>query len=100
MRAKIDIDALKSFTKSRTNETEYRQKIKNSQSRTQDLPILKRKRVLWLAHFWKFLKPKDPEFLLTYKFTHQQLQGGALRRSKNCSNGNSCSYFTLIQKYN
>ena len=33
MPAKIDIDALKSFTKSRTNETEYRQKIKNSQSR-------------------------------------------------------------------
>ena len=32
MPAKIDIDALKSFTKSRTNETEYRQKIKNSQS--------------------------------------------------------------------
>ena len=33
MPAKIDIDALKIFTKSRTNETEYRQKIKNSQSR-------------------------------------------------------------------
>ena len=32
MPAKIDIDALKSFTKSRTNETEYRQKIKNTQS--------------------------------------------------------------------
>ena len=32
MPAKIDIDALKSFTKSRTNETEYRQKIKNGQS--------------------------------------------------------------------
>ena len=32
MPAKIDIDALKSFTKSRANETEYRQKIKNSQS--------------------------------------------------------------------
>ena len=32
MLAKIDIDALKIFTKSRTNETEYRQKIKNSQS--------------------------------------------------------------------
>ena len=32
MPAKIDIDALKIFTKSRTNETEYRQKIKNSQS--------------------------------------------------------------------
>ena len=33
MPAEIDIDALKSFTKLRTNETEYRQKIKNSQSR-------------------------------------------------------------------
>ena len=32
MLAKIDIDALKSFTKSRTNETECRQKNKNSQS--------------------------------------------------------------------
>ena len=32
MPAKIDIDALKIFTKSR-NETEYRQKINNSQSR-------------------------------------------------------------------
>ena len=30
MPAKIDIDALKIFTKSGTNETEYRQKIKNS----------------------------------------------------------------------
>ena len=33
MPAKIDIDTLKIFTKSRTNETEYRQKIKNSQSK-------------------------------------------------------------------
>ena len=32
MPAEIDIDALKMFTKSRTNETEYWQKIKNSQS--------------------------------------------------------------------
>ena len=32
MLAKIDIDALKIFTKSKTNETKYRQKIKNSQS--------------------------------------------------------------------
>ena len=31
MPAEIDIDALKSFTISITNETEYRQKIKNSQ---------------------------------------------------------------------
>ena len=31
MPAKIDIDTLKIFTKSRTNETEYRQKFKNSQ---------------------------------------------------------------------
>ena len=32
MPAKINIDALKIFTKSRTNETEYGQKIKKSQS--------------------------------------------------------------------
>ena len=32
MPAKIDIDALKIKKKSRTNVTEYRQKIKNSQS--------------------------------------------------------------------
>ena len=35
MPVEIDIDALKSFTKSITNETEYRQKIKNSQSQLQ-----------------------------------------------------------------
>ena len=33
MPAEVDIDALKIFTKSRTNETEYWQKIKNSQSK-------------------------------------------------------------------
>ena len=33
MPAKIDIDALKIFTKSRANETKYWQKIKNSQSK-------------------------------------------------------------------
>ena len=33
MPAEIDIDALKIFTKSRTNETEYWQKIINSQSK-------------------------------------------------------------------
>ena len=32
MPAKIDVDALKIFTKSKTNETEHRQKIKNIQS--------------------------------------------------------------------
>ena len=50
MPAKIDIDVLKIFTKSR-NETEYRQKIKNSQSQLEDLPVLKRKSVLRLANF-------------------------------------------------
>ena len=74
MPAKIDIDALKSFTKSRTNETEYRQKLKQPVS-TQDLPVLQKKIVLRLAHFWKFLKPKDLKLLLTYGFTHQQPQG-------------------------
>ena len=33
MLAEIDIDALKIFTKSKTTETEYWQKIKNSQSK-------------------------------------------------------------------
>ena len=33
MPTKIDIDALKIFTKSRTNEIEYWQKIKNNQSK-------------------------------------------------------------------
>ena len=33
MPAKIDIDALKIFTNSRTNETKYWQKIKNTQSK-------------------------------------------------------------------
>ena len=33
MHAEIDIDALKIFTKSRTNENKYWQKIKNSQSK-------------------------------------------------------------------
>ena len=33
MPAKIDIDALKIFTKSRANETKYWQKIKNIQSK-------------------------------------------------------------------
>ena len=32
MAAKIDIDALKIFTKSKTKETEYRQKIKYKKS--------------------------------------------------------------------
>ena len=32
MPAKIDIDALKIFTKLRTNDIEYRKQIKNSQS--------------------------------------------------------------------
>ena len=33
MSAEIDIDALRSVTESRTNDTEYWQKIKNSQSK-------------------------------------------------------------------
>ena len=41
MPAEIDIDALKIFTKSRTNETEHWQKIKNSQSK------------LKIYRFWK-----------------------------------------------
>ena len=36
MTAKIDINAVKNFTKSRTNETEYWQKIKKQPVSTQD----------------------------------------------------------------
>ena len=35
----------------------------------------KKESVLWLAYFWKILKPKDLKLLLTYEFTHQQPQG-------------------------
>ena len=50
-------------------------KLKKQPVSTQGLPVLKRKNVLRLAHVWKFLKPKDLNFLLTYEFTHQQPQG-------------------------
>ena len=58
MAATIDIDPLKILKKSRTNETENQQKIKNSQSLTQDLLILKKNSVLRLVHFSKILRPK------------------------------------------
>ena len=54
MRAKIDIDALKSFTKSRTNETEYRQKIKNSQSQLMIYLFKKGRMYFDLLTFEKF----------------------------------------------
>ena len=50
MAARSDIDALKIFEKLRKNEAENLQKIKNTVS-TQDLPVLKTKSVLRLAHF-------------------------------------------------
>ena len=99
MPAKIDIDALKNYTKSRLNETEYRQKVKNSQYQTQDLPVLKKMSVHILAHFWRFLKPKDLKLLSTYEFTHQQSQGH-FTSIKKIIVWKSYSYFTLIQKYN
>ena len=60
MPAEIDIDALKIFTKSRTNETEYWQKIKNSQSKLKILPILRRKCTSTCSLLKKFetLRPK------------------------------------------
>ena len=70
MPANIDIDALTIFTKSRTNETEYRQKVKNSHSQLKIYRLYERKSVLRLAHFWKILQPKDLNLLLTYKLTH------------------------------
>ena len=54
MPAKIDIDALKSFTKSRTNETEYRQKIKNSQSQLKIYRFKKGRVYFDLLTFEKF----------------------------------------------
>ena len=54
MPAKIDIDALKSFTKSRTNETEYRQKIKNSQSKLKIYRFWKERMYFELLTFEKF----------------------------------------------
>ena len=51
MAAKIDIDAEKFKKKSRTNEAENRQKIKNCQSQLSDLLILKQNSVLRLNHF-------------------------------------------------
>ena len=75
MPAKIDVDALKVFTKSRTNKTDYRQKINNSQSRLKIYRFYKGKVYIWLAHFWKILKPIYLKLLLTYyEFTHQQPQ--------------------------
>ena len=54
MPAKIDIDALKSFTKSRTNEIEYRQKITNSQSQLKIYRFLKGRLYFDLHTFEKF----------------------------------------------
>ena len=54
MPAEIDIDALKIFTKSRTNETEYRQKIKNSQSQLKIYRFQKEREHFNLLTFEKF----------------------------------------------
>ena len=54
MPAKIGIDALKSFSKSRTNETEYRQKIKNSQSQLKIYRFQKGRAYFDLLTFEKF----------------------------------------------
>ena len=48
MPAEIDIDALKIFTKSRTNETKYWQKIKNNQSKLKIYRFLKEGRVYFI----------------------------------------------------
>ena len=50
MGAKIDVDALKLFKKSRTNEAENWKKLKTA-SLTQGLPVLKRKSALRLSYF-------------------------------------------------
>ena len=56
MIAKIDIDALKILERSRTNEVENRQKLKAASVNSRFCG-LKKKSVLLLVHFWKFLKP-------------------------------------------
>ena len=53
MPAKIDIDALKIFTKSRTCETEYWQKIKNSPSQVKIYRFKKRRVYFDLLTFEK-----------------------------------------------
>ena len=58
MAAKIDMDALKIFKKSRTSEAENRQKIKQSVSTQDSLVWKKSVPVLWFVYFWKILKPK------------------------------------------
>ena len=60
MPAKIDIDALKIFTRSRTNKTEYWQKIKNSQSQLKIYRFLKGRayRYYDLLTFEKVWNPK------------------------------------------
>ena len=54
MPAKIDVDALKIFTKSRTNETEYRQKTKNSQSQIKIYRFSKQRVYFDLLTYEKF----------------------------------------------
>ena len=54
MPAEIDIDALKIFTKSRTNYTKYGQKIKNSQSKLKVYRFWNRKVYFDLLTFEKF----------------------------------------------
>ena len=56
MPAEIDIDAHKSFTKSRTNETESWQKIKTA-SLNSRFTGSKKEKCTSIAHFWKILKP-------------------------------------------
>ena len=92
MPAKIDIDVLKSFTKSRTNETEYRQTASLNSRFTGS-------KCTSTCSLLKILKPKDVELLLTYEFTLQQPQG-RFTSFKKVIVWKSCSYYTLIQKYN
>ena len=54
MAAKIDIDALKIFKNSRTNEAENRQKIKNSQSQLKIYWLFERRVYFVLLTFEKF----------------------------------------------
>ena len=51
MSGKSDIDVLKVFKNSRTNEIEYQQKNLKQPVSKKDLPVLEMKSLFWLTHF-------------------------------------------------
>ena len=68
MPAKIDINALKSFTKSRTNEPNIGKKLKTA-SLDSRFTGSKKEEFTSTCLLLKNFEPKDPKLLLTYEFT-------------------------------